>query len=256
MTVKPSTIQERNNTMKLRTIFWGIFFICAAALIVSNQMGYLVHVSFWSLVITILMVPVVIESAVRLNFFGVFFPLALIAIVFHEPIGIGQLGVWPILGAALLLSIGFSMIFRRKNASWLWKYDAFRHGQYRYHRDRCSGGQGETLDGDDLNCSISFSSNSKYFHSKNLQRASLTCAFGDLKVFFDNAQLSENGAEIFIDCSFGEIELFIPKAWNVANRITPSFGNVKEKNWRENVPGPMLTLSGSVSFGSVKITYI
>jgi hypothetical protein len=79
-----------------------------------------------------------------------------------------------------------------------------------------------------------------------------------LEVYFDQATLDPNGAEIYLDCSFGAIKLYIPKHWQVIDSIHASLGGV-ENNTRLAKPAenaPKLTLTGNVSLGGIEIQYI
>ena len=74
-----------------------------------------------------------------------------------------------------------------------------------------------------------------------------------------NAKVNENGAQINLDVSFGAVELYIPKTWNVVNNLNVSLGGVEENKRR--VSGDenntiTVVLSGNVSLGGVEITYV
>ncbi len=73
--------------------------------------GVALILGVWSVVISLLLVPVIVTSVRHLNFWGIFFPMAIMAILFDETLGIEKFTPWPVLGAALLLSVGFSFIF-------------------------------------------------------------------------------------------------------------------------------------------------
>ncbi len=242
-----------------KKILWGIFFIGAAALILANQMGYFAadSVGLFSLVLTLIMVPVIIESIVHLNFFGIMFPLAFISIIYAKQLGIEKITPWPVLIAALFISIGFSILFKHKKDH-KWFHHKENHVHYIGHKHSFDKNRESVdyLEDNVVNCSVSFGSSSKYLHSASLERAVLTCSFGSLQVYFDNTVLSPNGAEIKLDCSLGSIEMYIPKNWKVIDHVNVSLGELEEKNRPGETSGPALTLVGSVSLGSVEIIYI
>lgn len=235
--------------MKFRNWFWGLFFIVAAIAVILNQLGYFTGVGLFSLVITIFMIPIIIKSCTHLNFSGILFPLAILGIIYAEPLGITALTPWPILLVALLGSIGLSFIF-----------GSF-HG---HHFCSCDGrahleDYEEVIDVQDdsiITHKVSFGASVKYVNSDNFKKANLSCSFGGLKVYFDNAKLSETGAEIYIDNSFGGTELYIPKTWKVLNKVSTSLGAVEEKGKVVEKEGPIVTLKGKVSFGAIEIHYI
>ena len=105
--------------------------------------------------------------------------------------------------------------------------------------------------------SESFGSSSKYLHSHDLKRADIRCSFGALKVYFDNAVPTAEGAEVCFDCSFCGVELYIPRTWRVVNNIDVFAAGIEEKNRRFDVPeGSLLILKGRLQFGGIQIIYI
>ena len=231
--------------MKIKKILWGVFFICAAALVILNQMGYFTSVGLPSLICTIVLVAILAESLVHLHFFGVFFPIALLAIIYAQPLGIDNLTPAPVLLAALFLTIACYIMFKPKR-----KHECFEHHTAKFKETV------DNLDDDDLNCNVTFGSSTKYLHSTNLQSAYFSCTFGALKLFFDNATLHPEGATVNIDCSFGGVEMYIPKEWRVINNTAVTLGGVEEKNPHRDDGGPALTLTGKISFAGITITYI
>ena len=225
----------------IRKIAWSIFLVGAAALIIAN--AYLDFTKFFPLLCGIVLLPVIIESLVQLNFFGVFFPTALIGIIFSEQLGIQSITPWPILAAAVLLSIGFSIIFKSK-----------RRGVHVHWEDNETV---ENIDDDEFSSTVKFGATTKFFLSDNFKRASLNCSFGSIKAYFDNAKLSPNGAQINISANFAGVELYIPKDWRVINNVSYTLGGLEEKSRNvSDSESPVLTLIGEARFSGITIYYI
>jgi len=240
---------------KLRKWIWGLFFIFAAGLLVVNQMGYFKGIKIYAILFTVIVIPIIIESIVSRNYFGIFMPLALIAIVFRRSIGLEMFTSWHLILAAVFLSIGFSIILGHKPR--LWCKDNGKEGNFcGSKRYKSFSGTTETTDEDILNCTVAFGSTNQYVHSSNLTTGRLDCSFGALKVFFDSALLNVDGAEIEMNCAFGGMELYIPRSWRVINLTSVALGAVSEKNRSDSVTTGTLTLKGSVSFGAVEIIYV
>ncbi len=235
--------------MVKRKIFWGVFFIAAAALLVANQMGYFMDVGFWSLLFTLALVPVIIESALHLTFTGIFFPVALLAIIYQGPLGIESLVPWTVLIAALLLSIGFHLIFRKKN-KWGKYWD---HGEWKNGRKLTA--DTENVNGEIVECHVNLGASCKYIHSDNLKIANLSCKLGALEVYFDNCTPAEGGATVNLSCRLGAIQLYIPKDWTVRKGVSAVLGGIEEHGNPNNI-GPVLILDGEVSLGGIEIYYI
>jgi hypothetical protein len=94
-------------------------------------------------------------------------------------------------------------------------------------------------------------------NADSLETVRLSCNFGAMEIYFNQVELSPNGAEADINCSFGGIQLFIPKHWQVIDKLHCTLAGVNVKSFTapaENAP--RLTLNGSVSLGGVEVKYI
>jgi predicted membrane protein len=189
--------------------------------------------------------------------------------IYAEPIGIDISGInrWAFFSIFLLLSIGFTILFRkrrrdRRRDKWAYVYDS--HG---YEYGSGSGYDGvsatatpyaESVDSDVVRVSSSFGSVIKYINSDNLERVEAECSFGAMKLYFDNAKPREGGAIIILEVGFGSVELFVPKEWAVNNELKRGFSGVYEKNaeHRSAEKTARVTITGDVGFSSVSIIYI
>lgn len=227
--------------------FWGIFFVLAAIFVVASQIVNFTQVGFWPILATVALVAVFIQSLIHLNYFGVFLSVALAYMLYQHPLALYIISPWLLLLAAVLLSIGFHIIFPKHP-----------------NKHRCKRLEGdeyktvEDIDDNNPYVRVSFGSSSKYLHGDSLKTGQLFCNFGALEVYFDQVTLDREGAEIFIDCSCGTVTLFIPRTWRVIDKMHASLGSVKNESRRAN-PGddvPVLTLVGNVSLGAVEIQYV
>lgn len=228
--------------MKLSKWFWGLFFIAAGGIIITGSMGYLGEVNLLSLIFTLFLIPIIFKSLLHLNFGGILFPFALIAILYDQQLGITALTPWPILAAALFLSIGLTILFHRKP-----KWD--------HHEEHFKSIVDEN-DPDVVEMNIQFTSSIKYVNSEDFKLGKFKCSFGAMKLYFDHAVVANEGAEIKLDISFSGVELYIPKEWTIVNKLNTSLGGVEEKNIRSSSSGPIVTLTGDVHLAGVEIIYI
>ena len=99
-----------------KKIFWGIILVLAAVFLLVSQMGLIpeLNIGFWTIVWTIVSAAILINGIAKFQFSGIFFGLAFLGIIYDEPLGISAITPWPILGAALLLSIGCNMLFPKR----------------------------------------------------------------------------------------------------------------------------------------------
>lgn len=241
--------------MKKTTIFWGLFFILSAAFVILSQLGIIGQFNFWTLLLSVFLLAIIIQSIIHVEFFGILMPLAVIAILYADQLGIRAITPWPVLGAAFLGSIGFDIIFKDYVCK---KYRArFGHHLCGGVHDFNGGEHQEDIDNDNVNCQVSFAASVKYLHTKNLTSGVFSCSFGSLKVFFDQSELNPNGAVITVDNSFSGMELYIPANWNTTVNIATSMGGVSTKGMpRMDRSLPPLTIKGNCSFGGVDIYYV
>lgn len=233
--------------MRKKDVFWGLFFILAAVLIILNQFGFLAGISMFDIVATVILAGIIIKSIRYVNFWGILFPLAFICILYAKEWNITNFTPWPVLLTALLLSVGLSLIFRRSHC----------FGACHFHHDNSFGSKVINEQDDNvINCSTSFGECMKYINSDNFEKANIKCSFGDIKVYFDNAQIPSGSADIYLDVSFGDAVLFIPKTWKVVNDVHVSLGNVDEKGRNTGADSPVITIHGTVSFGNAQIIYV
>lgn len=228
-------------------IFLGLFFILSAVYIVVCKFWILPDISVFSILMTIFFIWLFIQGIIHCNFWEILFPIAFICIIYDEPLGITDLTPWTVLGAALLGSIGLSMIFKPKK-----NYKVNMNG----HVVGGSGVSSEQCSGEMIHCENHFGSQIKYINSDNFRSAHLENNFGALNVYFDNAVIQGGIATVTVENNFGETVLYIPREWKVQNNITRSFGSVSETGRNEGTSENTICLQGDCSFGSIEIHFV
>lgn len=236
--------------MKTKNIFWGLLFIIAAALVIAGQFGFLGGISIWTLAATCLLAITLIQSIVHKNFYGIFIPIALLYFLYQKTLALPHVSVWALLGAALLISIGFSILFKQRPPAWSHSYPPPINSS-----SASLSTSYESL-GDTPYAKVNFGEGAKYIHSDNLQTGQFYSSFGSLEVFFDQAQINPNGADIYLDCNFGTIVLSVPKSWNVVNNAKAFCGNIDIPDKPADPYAPTLRLSGNVQFGYASIVFV
>lgn len=234
--------------MKRKDLFWGLLLILAAVLIIVNQFGVFAGVSMFEIVLTVILAGIIIKSIMRINFWGILFPLALIGIIYANELNITHFTPWPILMTALLFCIGLSMIFKRP-------FNHF-HQFHHYHHDHSFSNVSNAQNDNVVNCSANFGECLKYVTSPNFERADIKCSFGSVKAYFDNAIIPSGNADIYLDVSFGDAELYIPRSWKVVNDVHVFLGDMDERHRNQDTTSSVVTIHGNISFGDVKIIYV
>lgn len=231
-------------------IFWGVICIAAAAMVLLSAFGFLENVKISTLFFTVIFAATLIRSLVKRNITGTIFSIAFLTIVYGRQFHIKQLNAPYILLAACLLSIGLQMIFYSHRV----KRQMKRCGEQFYtstasenHTDNGSASENFFF------CRNSLGGSTRYVHASSLETAEIQNSFGETTVYFDNVQLSEQGATIRVSNSFGETTLYIPSEWNIITDISCAFGNVKIPPETITANTPQVKIIGSVSFGECNI---
>lgn len=240
--------------MKNRKIFTGLLFIFGGLGLLANRMGYLQGVNIFSLLITIFLIAIIIKSIGKRSISGVLVPLSIIAIIYGEYLGIEDISSWIIIVSTILISIGLSIIFKPKKFR---VYSKMKGGKYNMNNTFTSrqGSFEEDQDGK-IYVGATFSENIKYLKSQNIENVYLDATFGAIKVYFDNAEIEGDTARVYLDATFSGVELYVPRNWQVIDKIDITFGGLDEKNRSDGEKIKTLILQGDVTFGGVEVIYI
>ena len=250
--------KERIKKMKkLENVFWGVFWIVCAVFLLMSKMGYFAQIGIMSLLLTVFFVAWLIKCLIRLDIAGALFPIAFIAIIYGEQLGIQAITPWPVLIAAVLGSIGVSMIYHPRH-HYHYEYDKndYKGCDYKHHHFDAGNADVSSEEGNDIKVGCRFGGSVKYIKSDDFKRVCIDNQFSGMKIYFDDAIIQQGEAEIHLEGSFSGTELFIPKSWNVINQLNTTLGGIEEKN-RPNTTGvPKVYLTGNIAFGGVTIMYI
>lgn len=236
-------------------IFWGILFLLGAAAFLVNRLGLfgeLEGISFWSILFTIGLASILINSLVKRSWGGILFSLAFMVIVNDKFLGLEKITPWPVLGAALLGTIGLNLLF-----------PGFRRGRSCRFNKIVSGGEhvtGDTISGDQVFYENAFGSAVKYVTGE-IARVDVDNAFGSMEIYFSDAVLKDHAAYVNIDSAFGKVVLYVPRGWRVVKNATSAFAGEIANNVEDGVEDPLsgknvLYISGEVAFGALSIQYI
>lgn len=244
---------KKHSTHSIDKLFWGVFFVAGAAMLILSKLGTLPEMSFVSIVFTIIFAWTFIKGLFTLNFFEILFSAAFLACIYDDALGITALTPWTLLGAALLGSIGLSILFPGKR-----RFHFFHRGR---SDDSVSYAEDiiDVPDNETIHLENSFGASIKYINSQHFRSARLETSFGEMKVYYDNAFTTEKQVYTKIDVAFGNMVLYVPKTWQVINNIDCSFGAVNIKNQKSYTPqedAPVLVITGSVAFGVAEIIYM
>lgn len=242
----------------VKYVLFGLFFIIVAAAILCKAAGVIPeidNVGMLRVLLALLLVPVFVEGFVHLIFSCIFFPAAIWIIIFDKQLGLEFITPWPVLGAALFLSLGCSLLVPR-NIRWIkreWNGDTLMDkydGSENWTDEKMEAGNS------DLKMNTRFAGSSKYINSEDFRNCEISCSFGGTKVYFDKAVIQGNSASIKLNAEFSGVELYVPKEWTVKNLLRCKMGGVEEKGERNAAKsGKFVVLTGDTSFSGVTIYY-
>ncbi|KRM09905.1 hypothetical protein ABTQ33_11765 [Paucilactobacillus suebicus] len=246
--------------MRKQRWFWGILFVAGAGILLASEMGWLTfHLSTFTLIATIFFAIIFVKSAIYLMIPGMMFSLAFLSMLYARPLGITQMVPWGILGIALLLSIGLSLIFHPHRR---WYGNAARmhahHRRYHYHGGHDQFGDGETTtstnDDSYVEVLVNMSSNIRYITSKDLKQVDIDVSMGGVKVYFNDAVVNDE-AVINVDSNLSGTELFMPRDWDVQIDNGLMLSGVSEKGVSTK-KGPKIRVTGNLRLSGLTIYYI
>ena len=250
---------------------WGIFLILVAALVVANQFGGFPELGFWSIAVAVLAVAFFVKCIVDFSFASLPIPLAALYYIFQVPLELPAINFWPLVLVTVLVTAGLHVLIPQKRFKFKYKkgnketiYSNFGGVS---NVERIIDGESIDIDqefdgkieegGEENNphISVSFGGGSRYLHADRLETVEIDCSFGGIEVYFDHVTLSPNGAEAFLNCKFGAIELYVPAHWHIIDNMSASLGGVDINNRRNSNDenAPTLKVTGNVSFGGVDV---
>lgn len=233
---------------KGRNVFWGMLFLIGAVILLIGSSGYLDGFEFWSVLISIGLIGLLVDGITRKSYTTVLFSIAFLIIVNDTLLGLTAISPLPVLGAALLGSIGLNMLFPVKK-KWNGNYVSGRNSAI-------NSDVIDAVTGEEVTLSTRFGEAVKYITCKDLSKVNIDSSFGSLTVYFDNAVLKNGVASIYVNNSFASTILYIPSEWKVEIYVNNTLGTTQEKGQSNQHGSNILNIYGDVSFGLLEIRYI
>ena len=232
---------------------WGVGLCADADVLLSGQLVWLsLEIAFWKILLSIILVAALISSLRYLNMPGVVFASAFLAMLYAKPLGITALVPWTLLGAAVLLSIGLSLVI---HPTYTRAYRYHWHAQARRHHHNHHYESEDTVSENHVTMNLSFGNSIRYVHSSQFETADLRVSMAGAKIYFDDVTLAQPEATIQIDLSLGSLELYVPRTWQVQFELNNNMGHI-DISGQPTPAGPVVKLTGDVSLGDLNVIYI
>ena len=237
--------------MKLRKnsgkILWGLFFILAAVYVVVSKLWIMPEISVFSVLLTVFFIWLFLNGIRNVNFWEILFSIAFICIIYDDWLGITALTPWTVLGAALLGSIGLSLIFKKKSG---------HSPSISFEFDSDSDNEDGKYIGENIKIDNNFGTAIKYVNSECLTKVVLCFPFfRNVKICFAKAIVNFDFCTSGLDN--GIIKVYGKRTKAIIHiRHTEVIGSVKIHGVCEGSSNNTLKLKGETSFGEINIYYI
>ena len=73
--------------------------------------------------------------------------------------------------------------------------------------------------GSTIKVSSFLNTTSRYIQSQNLRRIDVKANLSDVNLYLDNAMLQDGHATIKVDVSLGDVNIYVPRSWDVNNSV-------------------------------------
>jgi len=105
-------------------------------------------------------------------------------------------------------------------------------------------------------CSMSFGEADRYVELPRLSRGEVSCSFGSMQIDLTGCEAFSDNCEIDASCSFGDLELIVPRCCRVIPDAGTAFGNLGISGQPDPDAPYTLHLVGHVSFGEISVRYV
>ena len=226
--------------MKMGKIFWGIslilisvFLLLDAFGIVSPIEGVVGEISLLSAVLGIGLVTIIICSLLKLRFYGMFVPAALLFMLFERNIAfiLGKENAdlannWTILLVAVLLTIGVGFL----GSPFRFRVDIKKPG----------GTLGKTT---------------VYIDAGDFESYDVKNKLGSCEVHFENVEEYVGGGVLNVENQLGQLEINLPSSWRATVQVNNSLGNITEPAEYAH-DAPEITIVGENNLGNLEVRYV
>lgn len=112
------------------------------------------------------------------------------------------------------------------------------------------------IEGDRFECDLSFGENTHRVDLACLKGGEANVSFGELTVDLSGCEQVADGCSIEANCSFGELNLLVPRRFRVEADSSTAFASVDFSGHPDSEPTGVIRLEASASFGQISVCYI
>ena len=160
---------------------------------------------------------------------------------------------------ALMIANHFYDILPIPNQSLFWASILIVLGvSYLTHSNRTWNGKKWWFDGKKTiltDKEVAFGSGTFYKQDQDLVDDQVEVAFGNAKIYYDNAEMLGDFATLNIEVAFGNATVYVPQHWRVDLKVETSFGAAKADTPLAPT-SKTLIIRGEVAFGKLGVVYV
>ena len=233
-------MKNRNNNLIV-----GLALIVFAVCLVMDRMVMFPGLPLIKIGAALLLAVIFLKSVRKVEFMGMVLSLGAAAWLFQDELGLQSVPGYIIIIAAILIGIGLSMIFGKKDYCQVHISDSGSSNGASY-----SEGEG-TFDVDN-----NLGSKTEYVQVKNIRRGKIDNALGQLTVYLNGSTIDPEGAFIDIDNGLGNLAVFIPKEFRVKFNTDNGLGKINfHGECSRDESQPLVNVKLDNGLGSVEIYF-
>lgn len=233
---------------KTRTALGVLLLIAAAALLLEKldiiSFTVFKDIGIFKLILALFFILAVIDRLVNGAFADIPIPLALLCIIFSKPLGLEAITPWPVLIVALLIEVALVLLLPGQKSL------------ISYQRTSAATIGSTQLEGEDVSYGTVLGSGVKYVISDSLNTITLKVTLGDMDIFVDQAKLKSDTLNININQHFGTLHLYIPRDWEIDNRLHSKFSDIGEDGEAATDPSATVILNGRLTGSTLTVTRV
>lgn len=112
-----------------------------------------------------------------------------------------------------------------------------------------------TYNGETFDCGVSFGDQRQMITMSRLSAGTVSCSFGEMVLDLSGCGEIADGCTLKLSCSFGDLELLVPKHCRIEPDIGTSFASYETQGHPASDAGIRIYVNGSVNFGNITFRY-
>lgn len=239
-----------NQRQKNNNIFMGAVLIFLALYIVVSRLIDLPGIPVFKIIFTCMFGYTVYKGVRKRDYGMIFIPSAILLCMYDDILGIQDITPFVVMAAAVLLTVGFNMIFKRGKSDLEVVYDSSIEGtctsDYKYNPEK----RKVVIDN-------SFGAVTRYIQEEDLREVVIDNGLGTCTVYFQNVTLENNILKMKVDNGLGTTTVYFPKEWSINLNQDNGLGRITVNGQPSSDPqSPCVDIFVDNGLGAVNLNFI